>query len=268
MMRKTPWFRGSGWAVAFLAMGTCLGLGTAVFGRVGETQPQIEDRLLANPSAMKLGEAWTILDKYLPEDENGGGQRNGARGRTGSETGLIVIRDGFDFQVVDDLVREAAGLDPATPNSEGIFHSDEFPMHNYLKTDDGTPAQRAYQNKGEMTGWELQVYMYKGVSVLEVYRRIHKPLADTEISLILEANRGPSKWKEENAEPSTSGQGGSFLGYDYVREDGMERALKVGSDLVIFSAGLDKRLVDLVDKARSLQNASTKGTAPISVQGF
>ncbi len=232
--------------------------------RVGETQPELEAHLLANASAKKLSETLTLLMKYMPPDQVGGkGSRRGGGG-------IIYVREGFDFQPIDNLVKQAAGQDPDSDDSDASSPSGEFTMHHYFKSDDGSSAQVDLQKDHSLiSGWELQAYEYKGVGVLEIYRRINRPLTDPEIALILVANGASSKWKVASVQPSTWEQkGDSFLGYDYVRDDGQVRALRKGNDLVVFSAGFDKRLVDLMDKARNVQNAGTKGTAPTSVKGF
>jgi hypothetical protein len=271
MMRKTPRFGGGGWAVAFLAMGAWLGLGALAWGRIGETQPEIEDHL-TEPTAEQLHQVLTVLQKYVDagagQNGSGGGRRGGGGRQAPSD--IIVVPDGFDFKIVDDLIRAATGQPPAAPAQYGVVSSAEFSMHNYFKTDDGSPAEGMLNGDlSQATGWEFQTYLYKGVSELEVYRRIGPDLTDPEINLLLALNQGQSNWQHASAQASTWEQKtDSFLGYDYVRADGKLRALKKANDLVIFSAALDQRLLDLMEKARQVQNTNGKSTAPSSVKGF
>ncbi len=239
-------------------------------GRVGETQPELEAHLLGNASAKKLGEPLTVLQKYQTGG-GGQGQGYGGRGGGGGGSGLIYVMEGFDFQLIDNLMHQAAGEEPAAPDARGVFPSTEFILHNYFKSDDGSSAEVDLQRSHyALAGWELLVYFYKGVSVLEIYRRIHKPLEDGEITLILTANQGKSKWENASVPAATWEQkGDSFLGYDYARDDGMVRALKKGNDLVLFSAGMDKELVGLMDKAKAVSASTTKsGASTTSVRGF
>ena len=273
MMRNTPRFGRGGWMAACLVMAAWLELAGWAAGRVGETQPQLEAHLTP-PTANGLhGTPLTVLEKYAGGGANADGSGGGRRGGSGYEPPpkhIIIVPDGFDFKVVDDLIRQATGQTAATPARYGVITSGEFPMHNYFKTDDGSAAEgKLNGDLTQATGWELQVYMYKGVAELEIYRRIGPDLTETEINLLLALNQGPSSWQRTSVKPSTWGEKtDSFLGYDYLRADGKLRALKKANDLVIFSAGLDQRLLDLVDKARQVQNASVKGTAPSSVKGF
>jgi hypothetical protein len=251
--------------LAFMGLGGWLGLVTPAAGRIGESQPQIEDRLTSTAS-QKLSGPLTQVGQ-AEEGYQGGGRRG--RGQ-GQQAQLITVPEGFDFQLVEDLVIAASGATtPETSGKTSARKSGDFNAHYYFKTDDGSSAQTRLNAGPPLMGWEYQVYLYKGVSVLEIYRRLGQELTDPEIALLLELNHGKSTWQHASMGASTLDQKtDSFLGYDYTRADGAVRGLRKGNDLVLFDAGLDKRLLDMMEKARQVQNASSKGTAPVSVRGF
>jgi len=274
MMRKTPRIGGSGWAVAFLALGAWLGLGASAWARIGETQPEIEDRLMSGRTTAKLDDFSPLVSPN--GDNSGNGQGNNGQGNGGGRRygrnqggqGGQSSSQGFAFSIIDNLVLEAAGFQPPAPGMPPAEIS-EFEHHFYFKTDDGTPAETKLE-QGTVSGWVLMAYFYKGVSVLEIYRRVGPQLQEGEINQLLELSHGNSTWTHAEVTAATDGQDtGSFLGYQYDRADDQIRGLKVDNDLVLFSAGLDKRLLDLVKKAEKMQTTG-KGaeTASASVKGF
>jgi hypothetical protein len=266
MMSNPRWLGRGGCLLAFMGLGGWLGLVTPAAGRIGESQPAIEDRL-TSPASQKLSEPLT----QVGSPDTGGYQGGGRRGRgQGQQSQLISVPEGFDFQIVEDLVIAASGAPaPETPGRGGARKSGDFNPHYYFKTDDGSSAQTRLNGPPPLTGWEYQVYLYKGVSVLEIYRRLGQDLTDPEIDLLLELNHGKSTWQHASMGASTLDQKtDSFLGYDYTRADGEVRGMRKGNDLVLFSAGLDKRLLDMMEKARQVENTTSKGTAPVSVRGF
>jgi len=270
MMRKTPRI-GGGWAVALLAMGAWLGLGASAWARIGETQPELEARVLqSGRTAVALDSGSPLVypngDNSSNNQENGGGR---GPGRNGGGSGATPIQ-GFDFAIIDDLELTAAGFPIPVPPALPAVGS-KFDGYFYFKTDDGTPAQsRLNQGGNRPRGWVLTAYFYEGVSVLEIYRRIGPPLQDSEINQLLELNHGTSTWKHADIKPATETEDtGSFLGYQYQRADDQIRGLKVNNDLVLFSAGLDKQMLDLMKKSEKMQaTGKAAEAASSSVKGF
>jgi len=247
---------------AWVALAPCLD------ARIGERQGQIEDRLLADGTAQRLQASDALT---LEAGANGAG-RGAGRGR-GAGYGRGLAPDagsprvsGFDISTIDNLLWRAIGQNPPAPDSNGVKkRPPDFPEYIYFKTDDGTPAAKKLQSTDTITGWEMRVYLYKQLSVLEIYRRIGAPLQDSDIASLLSANRGDTAWSHSGtsasgAAPTDNTDSASFIGYEYQRNDGLVRAHQVGNDLVIFSTEFDRKLLE-VSAAVSKANAE-KGSGP------
>ncbi len=251
-----------------------LALVAPLSARVGETITQIETRLLADGSAVRVQPG--DLASLTPA-------RMGGRGRYFGGGGSGAPRqnpesDGFDITTIDRVLWQAIGQTLPDPDANGVRkRPPDFPETLYFKTDDGSSAALRLKNGDLGTGWEMRVYLYKGVSSLEVYHRIGANLTDAEINALLNSNKGNVAWTQ-NSGQANSGTGqdasDSFLGYDYERADGALRALHLGNDLVIFSAEMDRTLIKIRDAASKAavspagKNTDAAALTSTSVRGF
>jgi len=148
---------------AGLLGGVLLAIGPASFARIGETQPQIEKRLLADNTAIRIMSPVSALSQV---DLRRRSMRAGSGGAGAKNS------DGFDITPINALFWFAAGQPVPLPNAAGVIpNPPDFSEYIYFKTDDGSSAKDKLQDPTKATGWELHVFLYKQVSVLEIYRR-------------------------------------------------------------------------------------------------
>lgn len=243
-------------------------------GRVGERQAQIEDRMLADGTAVRMQNsdvaavAAALRAASAGTAGTGGTGRRGGRGGGGPQRGGADYSGGFDIANIDTLLWQSIGQNLPEPDSNGVRRRPpEFPEYIYFKTDDGSDAAKKIKNPPDnLSGWELHVYLYKQLSGLEVYHRVGAPLTDAEISAILSANRANASWTRNGQNttvelPGDDTGGASFIGFEFERTDGLVRAAKVGNDLIIFSTELDKALMKVRD---ALSRAAAEGKGPTS----
>jgi hypothetical protein len=264
-----------------------LGLASWAWPRVGEMQPDIENRLLADGTAKRIA---APIEVPSADDENGatgpgawhhhyGPPQNDDENVQAAPTGP----KGFDLEVVYGLMEAADGNQPT---GGAATRPPDLNEHIYFKTDDGSPAAAKLQPiLPTITGWEYHIILYKGISVLEIYRRIGVPLADAEVNHLLDVNRNGATWGRDSADGAGTDDntdylagGGdntsntpadTYLGYTYQRDDNKLRAIRKGNDLVIFSTGLDKSLAVLKFKLAKLQNSpQSQASAQNSTRGF
>jgi hypothetical protein len=250
-----------------LAVSGWVGLAGLAGARVGETQPDIDERLMVDHQASPLSDSDPLVYPNGTMLNSGYGRNNGGGRRGGPGGGQS---QGFAFSVIDNLVLEAQGL-PIPAPGKPVRRSSDFDHHFYFKSDDSMSADSKLQQEGDaQTGWVYEVYFYKGVSELEIYRRVGVPLQDSEVDQILALNHASSSWKHASVKATSDGDPtDSFLGYDYERADGKVRGLKVDNDLVLFSAALDARLIEMKKKADEMQASGTSAEeASSTVKGF
>jgi len=247
--------------------GTWLSLGSVSFGRIGETQPQIEKRLLADNTAIRIMTPVNMLSQVDL-------RRRSIRASTGGAGARNA--DGFDITPINELFWFAAGQPVALPNAAGVTPSPpDFFEYIYFKTDDGTAAKDKLQDPTKAVGWELHVYLYKQVSVLEVYRRIGSKIQDAEVNALLEANRGTSSWTHDSQNPAgddtsvdLDDPAVSYIGYSARRADKEVCNAQFGNDVVFFSSSLDKRLFELRRQQLKAAQGRPAPVSPNSVKGF
>jgi len=251
----------------------CLGalawaaMSVPLIGRVGESQQQLEGHLLADGSAQRLSP--TDLAAL-----NGGGSRHSSS--HGSTASLRIGGGGLDIIYgIDDLFWQSAGQSAPAPDSSGVpKRPPDFPEYDYFKTDDGSPAVKKMGNPASATGWELYVYDYKQVSVLEIYHRLGASLEDAEVEALLNVNHGSSTWTRNHVDSSrtalldSDSTDASFIGYDYERVDGLLRAKRVGNDLVFFSVEFDKKLIEMKKSLSKTATGKIPNSAIVSTRGF
>jgi len=126
-------------------------------------------------------------------------------------------------------------------------------------------------------GWRVHVYYLNGRSVVELYRRVGKPLNEFEINAILSRMRGGQTWRRV---PKKEGQKqeDTILGYDFaLGEEGADvlRARKQGDWLIVYHKRFDDYLAarkerwDETEAQRKAELAvENEKSAPISVDGF
>lgn len=134
-----------------------------------------------------------------------------------------------------------------------------------------------HRQPSDEDGWRVHVYYLNGRSVVELYRRVGKPLNDFEINGILGRMRGNQTWRRV---PKKEGQKqeDSILGYDFaLGEEGADvlRARKQGDWLIVFHKRFDDYLAarkarwDETETQRKAELAvEQEKTAPVSVDGF
>jgi hypothetical protein len=252
--------------------------------RLDDTQEMLEARLLSDRTAkrIQLNDVETLAalgDSQIPLSLLPGHDLI----REAMQKGQT---ESFSTDSIDQLLWDASGeAMPAPTPTVPIPRPPDFPEYIYFKTDDGTPAepklksiagnngQRGYAPPPAITGWELRVYVYKNVSVMEIYHRVGASLTDDEIAQVLAANQGTATWNHSGMAPSAdfsniTSPPSTFIGYEYERSDGQLRATHKGSDLAIFNAGLDRRLVQLKISFDQSHAPLLKQSAGVSTKGF
>jgi len=254
--------------------------------RIGESQPQIEERLFADGTAQRLQPAdvaalTASLRNEAISAAASGSAGTGRRG-FGRNPGLTrsfypgarLENQGFDISIVDKLLWQAIGQTQPAPDSNGsIKRPPDFPEYIYFKTDDGTPAAKKLALTSNLTGWELRVYMYKQYSGLEIYHRVGVPLSNAQVEAILSVNQGTSYWTRSTGQADAvvlEGDMGnaSFLGYDFQRADGQVRAKRVDNDLVLFGTVLDDKLLEIKAALAKAGDGKDSNASAASVHGF
>lgn len=146
-------------------------------------------------------------------------------------------------------------------------YADYFPstveVRIYFKTDDGRKPTSSEVDSNRMSaGWDLHVVYLSGKSVMEVYKR-SKAMSEYEFNQLLAIHAGGSFWKKvEKDEVGEEEEMISAFGVDMVRDDGLVRAKKMGSDtLLVIDATIDEKLA-------GLKTSDLLEKAPLSVSGF
>ncbi|MDB4345771.1 hypothetical protein OAA45_00435 [bacterium] len=136
----------------------------------------------------------------------------------------------------------------------------------YFKTADGRKPTSSEVDSNKMSaGWDLHVVYMNGKSVMEVYKR-SQGMTPFEFNQLLAIHSGGSFWKKVEGKDKEEKEEGieivSAFGADMVRDDGLVRAKKMGSDtLMVVDAVVDVRLA-------GLKESDLSGKAPLSVSGF
>lgn len=130
----------------------------------------------------------------------------------------------------------------------------------YFKSADGSQPKSSEMNpRYASAGWDLHILYIGDRSVLEVYKR-SSSMTDIEFNRLLKLLAGNSYWKR--LDPTAQGEERpSIFRCNFEREDGMARASRKGSTLLIVSRTLDEEL------ARRKAQQETED-APTSVKGF
>jgi len=98
------------------------------------------------------------------------------------------------------------------------------------------------QQLSNENGWKLHVFFSENRSVLEAYQRVGEELSEFEVTTILNASQGDSKWVKTTDDSGATGAAPSALGYDYERADGKQRARVRGAWLMVYSTEFDRVL--------------------------
>lgn len=136
----------------------------------------------------------------------------------------------------------------------------EAELRIYFKSADGSQPKSSEMNpRYASAGWDLHVLYIGGRSVLEVYKR-SSSMTEMEFNRLLKLQAGNSYWKRLESRAQDE-EHLSIFGCNMEREDGLARASRRGSTLLIVSLTLDEEL------ARRKTQQETED-APTSVNGF
>ena len=142
----------------------------------------------------------------------------------------------------------------------------EFEAHYYWKTE--RPDRIATSNDIEekpSSGWDYHVFLYKGQSAIEFYRRLGKSLDNYELQLLLEVNKSDA-WTVVNKKDLPEER---IFDYTYERADGRLRAVKVSNiGLLIYETALETKAAEMLAKASTAEDSDQKAAAPGAVLGF
>ena len=186
-----------------------------------------------------------------------------AYSRVGEEKSTLEIRlfrgGGIQYkeeQVVDRLQR----------GMPYIKFEDYFPssclVKVYFKTLDGRrPKPSEVENPKNLEGWDVHIVFYKGISMLEIYKK-NQGISEFEIVHLLNLQSANSFWLKTSSKELQEEAPDSSFGFDMIRDDGKVRAKRLNaSTLMIFSSDFDEGLA----RAR---REDLEEKAPESINGF
>ena len=130
----------------------------------------------------------------------------------------------------------------------------------YFKTSDGRrPTSSELSERRMSPGWDLHVVYVNGKSAIEVYKR-SSGMTEQEFNRLMVIHASDSFWKRLSVEDKTEAV--SAFGFEMIRDDGLVRARKLGSDSVLF---FDTEIdIDLAE----MKTSDLQEKAPVSVNGF
>lgn len=202
-----------------------------LFARVGETQADVEHRIL-QPNLGKM--FFRAKDKDKDKDN-----REGERDRLKEER--------------EQPFNEAKKFFPADVR-EGVYWKSA--LANQLSNDNG---------------WKVHVFYAGGRSAMEAYRRVGDSLNEFEVRALLSANRGVSSWKKmSNEGGGTNGIGYDYEledGSMRARQQG-NWLMIFSTRLDNYVVEQQKAAKDLKDKETDRLKLEQQAKAPESVTGF